>query len=59
LDTENWSNIRGPRAYEDNTEYLKARAQQQKEANRRRRDLRKLAQQQQDGSQKLNPPSQQ
>jgi hypothetical protein len=58
LDTENWSNIRGPRAYEDNTEYLRARAKQQQEAKRRRKELRKL-EQQQDGSQKLNPASKQ
>ncbi|MFH4980956.1 hypothetical protein AB6A40_007665 [Gnathostoma spinigerum] len=25
LDTENWENIRGPREYEDNTEYITAK----------------------------------
>ncbi|KAE9413189.1 hypothetical protein Angca_005359, partial [Angiostrongylus cantonensis] len=36
LDTENWENIRGPRENEDNTEYLRIKAQQQ-EANKRER----------------------
>ncbi|CAI4222957.1 unnamed protein product [Auanema sp. JU1783] len=29
IDTDNWSNIRGPREFEDNSEYLTAKANQQ------------------------------
>ncbi|KAH7730584.1 Protein C24G6.8 [Aphelenchoides avenae] len=52
LDTENWENIRGPRVYEDNTEYEKIKARQ-KEENQRRREARKRALQQ--GQQHASP----
>ncbi|KJH50464.1 aminoacyl-tRNA hydrolase [Dictyocaulus viviparus] len=41
LDTESWENIRGPRVGEDNSEYLKAKAEQV-EANKKARLQRRL-----------------
>ncbi|KAI6239230.1 Cytochrome c oxidase assembly protein COX16-like protein, mitochondrial [Aphelenchoides fujianensis] len=40
LDTENWENVRGPRDFEDNRQYMEARRKQQAEADARRRALR-------------------
>ncbi|KAE9552987.1 hypothetical protein FO519_003791 [Halicephalobus sp. NKZ332] len=39
LDTDNWENIRGPREFEDNSQYEKAKKDQQEEARARRRAL--------------------
>lgn len=38
IDTENWENVRGPRGYEDNTEYLRARAKREAETKKRREE---------------------
>uniref|UniRef100_A0A0N4Z8R4 peptidyl-tRNA hydrolase n=1 Tax=Parastrongyloides trichosuri TaxID=131310 RepID=A0A0N4Z8R4_PARTI len=38
IDTENWENIRGPRDFEDNQEYLRARQKQQQEAAKIRKE---------------------
>jgi len=40
LDTDNWQNIRGPREFEDNSQYETAKRRQQEEARARRRALR-------------------
>lgn len=36
IDVDNWENVRGPRPYEDNKEFLKAKEKQQKEAAEKR-----------------------
>ncbi|CAK5023471.1 unnamed protein product [Meloidogyne enterolobii] len=39
---DDWENIRGPRPYEDNSEYLRAKEKQQKERQKQQEERRKL-----------------